>query len=189
PLTPPSIFDFSSGTVSGTAPANSIVEIFSDPEDEGKIYEGNTTADNSGNFQWAGNPSGPYITATATDSAGNTSIFSQPYITTSVAKKVSLQIPDKFDLQQNYPNPFNPATTIHFELRSSGKPAVWVKLCIYNLQGELIRTLVNEKKAPGIYRVDWDGLDGRGRSVAAGTYLYRIIAGEFRAAKKMILLK
>jgi len=77
-LTPPTIASASCNSVSGTAPLDSTVEIFSDPADEGKTYEGTTTADATGAFTWAGSISGPNVTATATDGPGNTSEFSMP---------------------------------------------------------------------------------------------------------------
>ena len=66
------------GSVEGTAPPNTMIEIFSDPEDEGLVYEGTVQADGSGSFSWPGDPEGPYVTATATDDSGNTSAFSIP---------------------------------------------------------------------------------------------------------------
>ena len=68
------------GIVSGTACPGCIVELFSDDEDEGRVYEGTTIADDSGNWKWAGSLAGPYVTATATDEAGNTSAFSAPHV-------------------------------------------------------------------------------------------------------------
>ena len=78
-LPSPMITSVSLTEVQGTAPPNSVVEIFSDSEDEGEIYQGSTTSDGSGNFIWTGNLTGPNITATATDANGNTSEFSQPF--------------------------------------------------------------------------------------------------------------
>jgi CSLREA domain-containing protein len=75
-LAPPVIGALSTSGVSGTACAGCTVELFSDEEDEGAIYEGTAIADSSGNWTWIGSPSGPYVTATATDAAGNTSEFS-----------------------------------------------------------------------------------------------------------------
>lgn len=68
--------EISHSSVSGTALPNSTVEIFSDADDDGNIYEGTTTVDSAGNFTWLGSASGPCVTATATDTPGNTSQFS-----------------------------------------------------------------------------------------------------------------
>jgi hypothetical protein len=79
-LTPPTITSAGCSSVSGTAPPNATVEIFSDPADEGKRYEGTTVADGTGAFTWTGSASGPNVTATATDGVGNTSEFSAPLV-------------------------------------------------------------------------------------------------------------
>jgi hypothetical protein len=89
------------------------------------------------------------------------------------------------DLEDNYPNPFNPETNIRYSLAESGL----LTLKIYNVRGQLARTLVNEVKASGTYTVRWDGKDDRGIEVANGIYLYRIVAGEYSPTKRMILLK
>ncbi len=88
-------------------------------------------------------------------------------------------------LEQNYPNPFNPKTTISFSLKGSGQ----VKLQVYDVQGHLVRTLVNETRAAGQYRVDWDGRDNSGRAAAAGIYMYRLEADGLVHQKKMTLIK
>jgi hypothetical protein len=75
-LAPPTITGF--GSVLGTACANCTVDVYSDDEDEGRVYEGHTTANGAGNWSFAGSLEGPNITATATDSNGNTSEFSAP---------------------------------------------------------------------------------------------------------------
>jgi hypothetical protein len=75
-LAPPTITGF--GSVLGTACANCTVDIYSDDEDEGRVYEGSTTANGAGNWSFSGSLEGPNITATATDAAGNTSEFSAP---------------------------------------------------------------------------------------------------------------
>jgi CSLREA domain-containing protein len=76
-LTPPVITGL--GSVLGTACANCTIDIYSDDEDEGRIYEGSTTADGGGNWTFNDTPVGPFVTATATDAAGNTSEFSSPF--------------------------------------------------------------------------------------------------------------
>lgn len=94
-------------------------------------------------------------------------------------------LPEKFDLSQNYPNPFNPSTTIHFDLPESAS----AKLIVYNMQGQLIRTLVNESLPAGYHVVDWDGADDTGHQVASGIYVYRLEAGSFVQSLKMTLVK
>jgi hypothetical protein len=105
---------------------------------------------------------------------------------TSVADEGgSTAIPDRFDLLQNYPNPFNPSTTITYKLPE----ATQVRIAVYNLLGQKVRTLVNTRQEAGVYAIQWDGRDDLGQPVASGTYLYRIDAGDFKAVKKMTLLK
>jgi len=93
--------------------------------------------------------------------------------------------PSGFSLSQNYPNPFNPATSFQFSL---SKPA-YVKIEIFNIVGQRVRRLVDEKMMPGVYVVDWDGKDERGNPVSSGIYFYRMQAGDFSDMKKMVLLK
>jgi hypothetical protein len=80
-LAPPVISGF--GSVHGTACPGCIIDVYSDDEDEGRTYEGTTTADGSGDWTFNGTPAGPFVTATATDAGGNTSEFSAPVAVTS----------------------------------------------------------------------------------------------------------
>lgn len=93
--------------------------------------------------------------------------------------------PSHYALSQNYPNPFNPTTEITFAIPNKET----VTLNIYNLNGQLIKTLVDEEKDAGYYNVTWNGTDNRGSSVASGVYIYRIDSGEYHSTKKMIMLK
>ncbi|MDW7678997.1 MAG: FlgD immunoglobulin-like domain containing protein, partial [bacterium] len=190
-LAPPIITGASATSVTGTAISNATVEIYTDPEDEGLIFQGETNSDAGGNFTWNSAITGPFtnVTAIAIDENGNTSAFSQPALITNVENQAESNIPETFSLSQNYPNPFNPETTIRFEIPFTGKHMVKVELRIYNLQGELIRTLVNEEKYPGSYQAHWDGLDETGAQVASGIYLYQLRAGDFNHCRKMILMK
>lgn len=88
-------------------------------------------------------------------------------------------------LENNYPNPFNPTTTIAFSLAKPGKTS----LVIYNLKGQLVKRLVNGELNAGIHKIVWNGKDSSERSVASGMYLYRLESGEYRATRKMLLMK
>jgi len=101
-----------------------------------------------------------------------------------IGDNISFQ-PDGFALHQNYPNPFNPATTIAYQLAGNAN----VVLKIYNVAGQEIKTLVNEKQSAGPQKVVWDGSDNSGQQVASGIYLYKLHAGDQTQTKKMILLK
>lgn len=94
-------------------------------------------------------------------------------------------IPLETSLSQNYPNPFNPTTTIEFALAAPGP----VSLKIYNVAGQLVRTLVEEKRRPDVYKEVWDGFNSAGQPVASGVYFYRLSAGDFVKTRKMVLLK
>lgn len=95
------------------------------------------------------------------------------------------RLPDAFELYQNYPNPFNAETSISFGLLKSS----FVELHIYNIIGENVRTLVSRKMSAGRHTVLWDGRDASGQEAPSGIYFYRLVADEFVATKKMLLLK
>lgn len=105
------------------------------------------------------------------------------------AEETVAAMPSSFELGQNYPNPFNPETTIQYAIPSHVSGPVRVTLRIYNLQGQLVRTLVDEQKSPGQYRVVWDGKNDLGARIATGMYLYTITVGDFKATKRMTILK
>ena len=95
------------------------------------------------------------------------------------------ELPETFVLHQNYPNPFNPTTNIRYALPQN----VRVKLVIYNLLGEKVRTLVDANESAGAKQVTWDGLNDRGVRAASGVYVYRLEAGTFTATRKLMLMK
>jgi hypothetical protein len=119
---------------------------------------------------------------TALDYAGNESDAASP---TSTTGNDTPQVPDAFALYQNVPNPFNPTTMIRFDLPR----AVHVKMCVYNVKGELVTTLVNQHMTEGRKEINWIAKDSRGRSVSSGIYFYRLIAGDFVQTRKMVLLR
>ncbi|MDE2732886.1 MAG: putative Ig domain-containing protein [Gemmatimonadota bacterium] len=94
--------------------------------------------------------------------------------------------PAVFALASNYPNPFNPATTIKYALPQAAD----VELTVYNVVGQVVRTLVAEHQSAGRYVVEWDATNDNGHSLSSGMYFYRLQAGgEFHEVKKMLLLK
>jgi hypothetical protein len=94
--------------------------------------------------------------------------------------------PTEFALLQNFPNPFNPETTIKYNVANGGN----VSLRIYNVVGQVVKTLVAEQQNAGRYTVRWNGTDDRGVSVSSGIYFYQITAGsDFQDVKKLMLLK
>jgi len=90
-----------------------------------------------------------------------------------------------YQLEQNYPNPFNPSTTIRFALPEAGE----VSLRIYNLNGQLVKEIVNGRFESGRHSVVWDGKDAAGHQVASGLYWYRLRANGFVQTKKLVLMK
>jgi len=88
-------------------------------------------------------------------------------------------------LYQNFPNPFNPTTSIPFDLAHVER----VRLAIFNVQGQLVRTLVDQYVNAGHHRPIWDGTDNDGNHVASGVYIYRLTAGSYRATQKMVMVK
>jgi hypothetical protein len=100
-------------------------------------------------------------------------------------KEVAGAVPSQFALDQNYPNPFNPSTTIRFALPKEEQ----VKLEVYDITGALVKTILNEAVRAGNKEATWDGTNSSGAKVASGMYLYRLQAGSFVSAKKMLLLK
>jgi hypothetical protein len=94
-------------------------------------------------------------------------------------------MPNDFRLGQNYPNPFNPSTTIEFAIPTESQ----VNVSIYNVLGQLVRTLVDDSRQAGTYAVEWDGNDYSGRRAASGIYMYRIQADNFSDSRKMLMLQ
>lgn len=100
---------------------------------------------------------------------------------------VSIATPQRFALAQNYPNPFNPETTIAFEVPESA--AGQMVLTVYDMLGRKVRTLVDKQATAGFYTIKWDGYDDTGVQTSSGIYIYRLVAGDYTAAKKMIKLQ
>jgi hypothetical protein len=94
-------------------------------------------------------------------------------------------VPAGYALSQNYPNPFNPVTSIRYDLRQAGD----VRLSVYDVLGQMVRTLVDGHRSPGTYSAVWDGKDAIGGEAASGVYFVRLQAGDFHAVSKMALVR
>jgi hypothetical protein len=95
------------------------------------------------------------------------------------------ELPVAYALHQNYPNPFNPSTVIEFAVPQTSQ----VRVVVYNLLGQEVRTLFSGQMNRGTKAIAFDGKDASGKTLATGTYIYRIQAGSFTEVKKMLLLK
>lgn len=89
------------------------------------------------------------------------------------------------ELFNNYPNPFNPNTTITFSLREDAD----VSLKVFNISGQIVRTLFEGQETKGKHTIIWDGLDDNGRVCTSGIYFYRLQTDHYNETKKMILVK
>jgi len=96
-----------------------------------------------------------------------------------------LGVPKTYQLSQNFPNPFNPTTEIQFALPDNAQ----VSLKIYNIAGELVKTLVNEELSAGNYTYRWNGTNENSKKVSAGMYFYQISTPKYNETRKMVLLK
>lgn len=94
-------------------------------------------------------------------------------------------VPGNYVLEQNFPNPFNPDTRIDFELPRS--TTVWLK--VFDINGKLVKILLNGSLSAGKHRVGWDGSNQYGVKVAGGVYFYQLKASNFRLTRKMLLMK
>lgn len=89
------------------------------------------------------------------------------------------------ELTGNYPNPFNPTTSINFSLAKDSN----VNLAIYNVKGQKVKTLINNKMTAGKHNIVWDGKDSNNRQTASGVYFYRFEADNYKKVNKMIMMK
>jgi hypothetical protein len=102
-----------------------------------------------------------------------------------ISRDAAPELPVEYALKQNYPNPFNPTTDIQFSIPQAGN----VNISVYNMLGQEVRTLFAGQAERGTKVVRWDGRDNSGVVMPTGTYIYRMTAGSFVDAKKMMLLK
>ncbi|RMD85742.1 MAG: T9SS C-terminal target domain-containing protein [Calditrichaeota bacterium] len=100
-------------------------------------------------------------------------------------------LPEKYQLFQNFPNPFNPTTKIRFQIPESShsKSGVDVRLEVFNILGQKVKTLLHQTLKAGTYTVEWDGANKEGMQVASGIYIYRLSTDDFQIQKKMLLIR
>ena len=103
---------------------------------------------------------------------------------TDVALDSQVRVPESYALS-NYPNPFNPQTTIRFELPQAARANV----AIFNVKGELIKTLADQQLSAGSHLLTWDGTNFNNQSVSSGVYLYRLSTENMSMTKRCMLLK
>jgi len=94
-------------------------------------------------------------------------------------------LPNDFNIYQNFPNPFNPETNLIYDLPNDA----YVRLTIYNIIGNEVKSLINGYESAGQKRASWDATNNVGNPVPAGVYFYTIEAGSFNQTKRMIYLK
>ncbi len=108
-----------------------------------------------------------------------------PVVTGVEGPSTPLGVPESFSLAPSYPNPFRGRSTIQFSVPQSGR----VELCVYNILGQRVKTLVSGNLAAGRHSVAWAGDDDRGAKVASGVYLYRLTAGGQSAVRRMTVVR
>lgn len=155
--------------------------------------DGGTTIDLSGTLPYtptAGQVGFEVINGTSyIDDVGITDLSAPPAQSkANLPALVELEVgrlPDTYALMENYPNPFNPKTVIRYSLPEDSQ----VKIVIFNLLGEKVRTLVDDMQSAGLKSVLWDAKDDNGRQVVSGVYFYRMITPEFTKTRKLLLLR
>ena len=106
-------------------------------------------------------------------------------ISTDITSGSDLPLPTEFHLAQNHPNPFNPSTDISFSLPRKSR----VRLEIYNLLGQQVRSLLDDELMSGQHTITFDGRDNDGQAIASGVYFYRIKTADDVRTRKMVMIK
>jgi len=130
-------------------------------------------------------PDSLYYRISAVDAEGYASGYSSPAFFSPATGIGDRPAEYAFALHQNVPNPFNPVTRIAYELPARMR----VSLRVYDVDGRLVRRLVDTAEGPGFCSVTWEGQNDAGEPVASGVYFYRLEAGARTETKKMVMLK
>jgi len=99
--------------------------------------------------------------------------------------KVSISAPGDFRLSQNYPNPFNQETVFYFEVPHSAEAT----LSVYNMIGQKVKTLFQGQISPGYFSAQWNGADDFSRLLPSGVYYYQLQSADFKATRRMIIVR
>ncbi|MCI0479455.1 T9SS type A sorting domain-containing protein, partial [Candidatus Uhrbacteria bacterium] len=126
-----------------------------------------------------------YYRISAVDTDGYAGGFSDPAFFSTATSIPHEPARYEFTLHQNVPNPFNPSTRITYELPARAA----VTLRVYDVDGRLVRTIVDSVHGPGSFSAEWNGWNDRGQPVASGVYFYRLTADSRVETRKMVFLK
>ena len=117
--------------------------------------------------------------------AGQLRSFWDTHFPEELGNEGEVTLPQVYALHQNYPNPFNPVTSIRYDIPEAAN----VRVDVYSILGQKVRTLASGVHQSGFYAVQWNGTNDLGNPVASGMYICRINADQFNAVKKLILMK
>ncbi|MCL2064748.1 MAG: T9SS type A sorting domain-containing protein [Candidatus Cloacimonetes bacterium] len=126
-----------------------------------------------------------YVTAFYTNPNGESIPSNSVTVKIIVTNIDETILPTQTELVGNYPNPFNPETTLHFKLANNSR----IVIEVFNIRGQIVKSLVDEYFSAGDYKVHWNGTDDMERSVTSGIYFYRMKTDDIVQTKRMLLLK
>ena len=170
--------DFSDGAYNGPEEMYPHTPAFSDSDNVYFMYQ-------MPNWEWneIGDPTGPdHMNYVYVGFAGEDLNLAVSDNSSDSNKSI---VTEAFKLTQNYPNPFNPSTSINFTVPELSD----VNISVYDINGRLVNTLINNTFSAGEYNVTWNGDDMAGNKVAAGIYMYNLTSGETSITNKMMLVK
>lgn len=129
--------------------------------------------------------SGTYVSITNISASSSTMTADFAVSLAADADNGSNDALPQWALKQNYPNPFNPATVIEYSLKTSGE----VKINVFNVLGQPVKTLVSKHHDPGEYQIMWNATDNDNKAVSSGVYFYELTSQDARLVKKMVLTR
>ena len=181
-ITAPVITQVMENEIFGTALPNSIIEIFTDNDDEGRIIQGVVVSDSAGNWGWGGQIQGALdsIRATVTDTSGNTSEFGLYRPVSGPTSVAWHRDPITFTLSNHYPGQLVPEIRVGFDLPGQTD----VGLYVFNLSGVKVAEIHNGRLPAGYHSLAWNT-----SNFASGVYLIRMLTGRGAFTRKCILVK